>query len=502
MLNQFKRIRETLNLLAYDSQKRVLSTLRVFTFFVAFFSIGLCIYYYGFDHAEDQANFLLNLIKGAFGVFIVNYVSHMLYSFERLEFLKSTWLEALLILLLIYDGISLYLFNIPLLEITFQKLGFINFTPFYIFFIQLYMLTLAWIEISRISKSLWNVKVNPVVVFVLFYCIIIFIGTVLLLLPEMSIAVGSMSIVEAFFTAASAVTLTGLQVVEVMEHFTFKGQLVLLLLIQTGGITIISFATFFALFLKKGIGIKHQSLMEDLTGSHAIINSKRMMREIAVYVIILEVIGSAVLFFHWPLDMPFTSLGQKVFYSVFHAIAAFCNTGFTLLEGGLQNPYTTNLPLMHIALAGLILMGAIGFPASRDLFGLSNLRERLKKPWKTWKTSTSIAVMGTMILLFGGGILFFLLERNNVLAELSLFESITTALFHAVSRTAGLMTVDFSNLTTSTYVILILLMFIGGASGSFAGGIKTSTFLILAMSFWATVRGKKKAGVWQEDYLL
>ncbi len=491
MLNSVKRLKEKANIFIYDSQAKVLSTLKYLTFAAALSSIAGFIIYNGFEHEAETADLLINFIKGCFILFIVNYGVNFAYSFDKISFIKETWFEGLLILLLIYDGISLYLFNIPLLEITFNKLGFINFTAFYMLFIQGYILLLAAIELTRISQSFMKIRFNPIQIFIIAFTGVVIAGTFLLILPEMTVQKGSMNFWAALFTATSAVSVTGLQLVEVSSFFTFKGQLVLLLLIQTGGLLIISFASFFVIFLRKGVGISQQTAIADVIGGGSMNSSKQLIREILIYIGTIELFGTLVLFLLWDPEMQFISLGHKIFFSFFHAIAAFCNSGFSLLPNGLQNPYTANYPLIQMAFGGLILFGALGFPAIRDLLGISNLRERMRKPWKKWKTSTSISVVGAAFIIGIGAILFFLLESGSALQGQLLGASIINSVFHIISRTAGYATIDFNCLSIPTLLLLMLLMFIGGSSGSFAGGIKTSTFFILFISAISTIKGKK-----------
>jgi len=192
----------------------------------------------------------------------------------------------------------------------------------------------------------------------------------------------------------------------------------------------------------------------------------------------------------WDEKIAFSGISEKIFYSVFHSISAFCNSGFTLFSEGLIHESTVSSYYLQIAFGLLIIFGALGFPALRDLFGIKNLRERLSKPWKQWKTSTVIAVYGAAMLIIGGGVMFYLIEANQVLAEMNYMEAWITSFFHSINRTAGFSTIDLSILSISSLILLMFLMFVGGASGSMAGGIKTSTFFVLMLSAISTIRGR------------
>lgn len=487
-----QKMRESLNTFLYDSQTMVRNALRIMTFLGGITAIGIMIHYHGFSHTLEQKENLLEYIKAIFAIFIINYTVRFFYSFEPRQFLKETWFQAIIVLLLIVDVVSYYLVGFPLLEWTFSTLGIPNFTTFYILFIQVYMLLLIVIEASKISKLFYSIKIQPAVLFVLSFLILIGVGTGLLLLPEMVSVPGSMKFINALFTSVSASCVTGLIVVETSTFFTFKGHVVLLILIQLGGVGILSFATFFATFLKRGIGIRHQTVIPELMSEDSLYNMMQLLKQILFYAFTIELIGCILMFALWDPSVPFSSLNHKIFFTVFHSVSAFTNAGFTLFTGGLNNPMISNGYVLHIVFAILIIFGALGFPAMKDLFGVSNLRIRLKQPWRRWKTSTQIAVNAAIVLTILGTIMFYLLERNNLLGDKNIVEGVIISIFQSITRTAGFSTVDIGSLAMPTIVLFLFLMFIGGASGSMTGGIKTSTFVVLMLSVISTIKGKKE----------
>ena len=296
----------------------------------------------------------------------------------------------------------------------------------------------------------------------------------------------------ALFTATSASCVTGLTVVDVGHYFTFKGQFVIMFLIQLGGLNIITFATFFASMYIKGVGIRHQSLMQDFFSSGNLFDANSLLRNIVTVTLLIEGIGAFAIYMLWGKDILFESISQKIFYSVFHAISAFNNAGFSLFtnnlyQGPLQNSYVLHIPIML-----LIFFGSLGFSSIIDIFGVQGMRERMQLPWKKLKLSTSVALISSLVLIFFGAAVFYLTERNNVLEGKGIFGTVITSLFQSVTpRTAGFNTVDMAALTTPTLLMMIFLMFIGGSSGSTVGGIKTSTFTIILVSAWSTIRGKR-----------
>ncbi len=489
--NLIKRIREWKNIFIYDSQHQVLSILKYLTFIISVFSFSILIYYHGFPLDILTKNLIINIIKGLFLIYIINYLMRLFYAFDNVDFLKENWLEGLLIGLLVADIICLYFANFPLLEWISARIGIANFRSFYILFIQVFIMLLVGIQLLKISSRVLAVQIKPATLFMSFFLIVIALGTVLLMLPEMTTSHENFPFIDALFTAASASCVTGLTVVDTATFFTFKGHVVILLLIQIGAVGIMIFASFFAFFLKKGLGIRHQTAMQDYLNDHSVFNSVKLVKQILFYTVFIELIATAILFLLWDPVVRFDDLGEKLFYSFFHAVSGFCNSGFTLFTDGLNNPMLKNAYLLHMLFIGMIFLGALGFPAWRDLFGIKNLRLRMRLPWKQWKTSTSVALYAAVLLLVMGSLAFFFLERNNTLKELNLFESIVTSIFQSVTRTGGFSTVNIGELADPTYIILIFLMFVGGASGSMAGGLKTSTFIVILLSVIATIKGKK-----------
>lgn len=493
MLNAFKRIREDVNTFLYDSQKGVIITLRTTIQITSLIAIGLLIYYHGFPIEASTKEILFEIIKGVFGIFIINYCVRLFYSFEKIEFIKNTWFEGILILLLIIDIMSLYIFSFPLLEITFNKLGITNFYPIYIIFVQLYILILILAESREFTNTILSKKINPATLFIATFLIIILAGCVLLLLPEMTPTDKSLSIQDALFTSVSATCVTGLIVVDTATYFTFKGHIVIFCLMQIGGIGIVAFATFFASFLKKGVGIRHQGLIHDYVHESSLYNSLDLLRKIIFYTFLFELIGATAIYTLLDPAIPFDNNGEKVFFAFFHSISAFCNAGFSLFTDGMRNSYLREAFILQMTIAALVIFGGLGFPVLRDLFGIKNLRMRLQQRWKNYKTSTQVALKVSASLIVGSTIIFLLLEWDNSLKDLNAVEAVMTAIFQSVTtRTAGFSTVDISSLNISTYILIIYLMFIGASSGSTGGGVKTSTFFVIVLSVIATIRGRQR----------
>lgn len=493
MINIFKRIREQLNLFLFDNKDRVKGFFYYLTFFACIVVSVAILLYYGFDHDQAEYTILQNVIKWNLVVFLSNYLVRLFFSFERWEFIRTTKFEGLLMLLLIYEAISQFFYKRPLLDMLFSYLGIEAYEGFYVIFTQLYILLFIALQLIKYLRQAINLSVKPAIMFILSFLAIILVGSGLLMLPEMTVQEGSMNYIDALFTAVSATCITGLIVVDTATFFTMKGQAVILLMMQLGGIGIISFASFFAFFLKKGLSFRHQTVLQDFLSEDSLDSSKKLIRQIIFFTVSIEGAGILMLHLLWDDRLGFAGVGQKFFYSTFHGVSAFCNAGFALFSNGLMEEYVGDAYLMHVVLAVLIILGGIGFPALRDILSIENLRERINKPWKQWKSSTSVAVYASVVLIISGSIGFYFLEQDGALQDLNFFEQLVTSFFQSVTtRTAGFNTVDIGALALPTLVMFVFLMFIGASSGGTGGGIKTSTFFLIMLSVRATITGKNQ----------
>jgi trk system potassium uptake protein len=316
------------------------------------------------------------------------------------------------------------------------------------------------------------------------------------MLPAATVNSGSMPFIDALFTATSASCVTGLIVVDTATYFTFKGHVILLCLIQMGGLGIITFATFFSTFFTKGTGIKHQSIMQNIFSSESLSSAQGLFKQVIGITLSIELLFTVAVFFTWGNEVYFESLGQKIFYSLFHSVSAFCNAGFSLFTDGLFAPEVRRAYMLHIVIAFTIIFGGLGFPVIEDVFSLKNLRDRLSFPWKDWKLSSKVAIFTSLVLILFGMIAFLILERNNTLSEMNLMERCITSFFQSVTtRTAGYNTVDFSKLTEPIILIMIFLMFIGASPASTGGGIKTTTFYLIVVSAIATIKERSRVEI-------
>lgn len=314
-----------------------------------------------------------------------------------------------------------------------------------------------------------------------FFCIIIT-GTLLLMLPFASRDGQSEPFLNCLFTATSASCVTGLVVADTWSQWSLFGQLVILTMIQIGGLGFITVGVFISIVLRRKIGLKERGLMMESVNTLQIGGVVRLAKKIIIGTCIFEGTGAVLLAIRF---IPQFGFLRGLFYGIFHSISAFCNAGFDLMGG--QTPYSSFVAyyddwLVNLVIMSLIIIGGIGFIVWDDL-------SRNKLHFRKYMLQTKIVLVTTAILVFGGGLLFYLLERNHLLVGMNTSGKILTSLFSSVAaRTAGFNTTDTAALTDGSKLLTIILMFIGGSPGSTAGGIKTTTLVVLLLCVHSNIK--------------
>ncbi|WP_102410628.1 TrkH family potassium uptake protein [Beduinella massiliensis] len=312
---------------------------------------------------------------------------------------------------------------------------------------------------------------------------LILLGAVLLMLPFSSRSFSWTDPLSALFTATSAVCVTGLVVLDTATHWSVFGQLVLLVLIQIGGLGLMTVATLFSFALRRKIGLAERSLLQESVASLSIGGVVRLTRRILLGTLIFEGAGALLLSLRF---VPRYGLLSGVYMSIFHAISAFCNAGFDLLgrPDALYISLTEYVsdPLVTLTISALILIGGLGFIVWDDL-----AKHRLH--WRRYFLHTKIVLISTAALVLLPTVLFLIMERTDTMQGMGVGESLLASLFSAITpRTAGFNTVDTALLGDGSKLLTMVLMFIGGSPGSTAGGIKTTTMAVLLLSAAATLR--------------
>jgi Trk-type K+ transport system membrane component len=361
-------------------------------------------------------------------------------------------------------------------------------------------------EFSELKLNLNRTYLNPAQLFILSFITIILIGATLLLLPKATYQ--GISFIDALFTSTSAVCVTGLIVVDTATYFTLFGQSIIMCLIQVGGLGILTFASYFSYFFKGGSTYENQLTLSEMTNSQKIGDVFNTLKNIIVITATVELTAALLIFISIDNSL-IHNFGDKVFFSLFHAISAFCNAGFSTLTNSIyETGFRFNYTLQLIIIATFVL-GGLGFPIVVNIIKyikhkiLNFFRFKAKgKTYKPWvlNINSRITLVTTISLTAVAFVLFFILEYNNTLAEHSLYGKIVNALFGAASpRTAGFNSVDMTALAFPTLIIIFLLMWIGASPTSTGGGIKTSTFAIATLNILSLAKGKNRIEVYRRE---
>lgn len=338
----------------------------------------------------------------------------------------------------------------------------------------------------RHKFSIWH-SISPMKLILGGYLFIILAGSLLLALPAATRGTGGTPFSDCIFTATSATCVTGLVRYDTFTHWTLFGQMVILAMIQVGGVGFMTVAIFVMVLTRQKIGLSQRSIMQNSISAPQIGGIVRMTKFIALGTAVIELTGAFLLSFVF---VPKLGWAKGIYFAVFHSVSAFCNAGFDLM-GGTSGEFSSLTGMAGNWYFGsvimlLIFVGGLGFFVWRDL-GAKKFRPGRLTLQSKMVLSISIA------LVFAGAAVFALLEWGQPLyAGMSLGEKLHASLFQSVTaRTAGFNTVDLSGMTESSLFVMICLMFIGGSTGSTAGGIKTTTFWVLCISIFATFRRKK-----------
>lgn len=333
-----------------------------------------------------------------------------------------------------------------------------------------------------IPSSNRAIVLSPSQWMILGFAIIISIGTLLLLLPIASQSGKSLGLLNALFTSTSAVCVTGLAVVDTGQFFTHFGQIVIMLLIQIGGLGFMTYGVIIALLLGKKLGLKHRFLIQESTNSATVQGLVRLCLSIFIISFIIEVIGSLVLTLHWYSELGFI---KAVYFAIFHSISAFNNAGFSLWPDNLIR-YIGD-PVVNIVITLLIILGGLGFIVILDLIR--------KRNWRTLALNSKIVLTTSAALIFAGFVVIFITEMLSpaIFSHFTWGERLWAAYFQGVSpRSAGFNTVEIGKMLAASQFFVIFLMFVGGASGSTGGGIKINTFTVLLLAVFSQIRGRSE----------
>ncbi|MDO5047476.1 MAG: TrkH family potassium uptake protein [Anaerococcus sp.] len=341
-------------------------------------------------------------------------------------------------------------------------------------------------EKNKFIKKIERAKSNPAFILALGFLILISIGGILLSTPFVTASGRRTRFLDAFFVAASASCVTGLSPVNTASHWNSLGHGIILVLIQIGGLGIMTLASIIPLILRKKIGIKSRIVLREQLNVESMGGVIRLFRYVLFFTIGCELLGAFFLSLRF---IPSFGLGKGLWFSIFHSISAFCNAGFDIL-GDSMYPLR-NDGLVNIAIMALVIVGGLGFMVTSELY--------YKRNFRNVSTNTKLVLLVNLILILLGAFLFFIIESfGGVLEKEGLVGSIHQSFFQSVvARTAGFYSVDLTKIKDSTSLMLMGLMFIGGSPGSTAGGIKTTTFAVLVLATLSVIKKQKEPVVFR-----
>lgn len=479
-------------------QNRVGVAVQLLSFIVSVLFIAAAIIDYGFTLSSQEMVYLDKIYHFVQLFFVVIFTARLVTNWRHI------WKYNFVLTIVL--GLLLYLSALPdLLPAASAPQWLARY--YHAFSEKFYMLGIVGIfavmEISRGIVSIIRRKTNPALLLASTFLVIIFFGTILLMVPRSTLDGVTISMVDALYVATSAVCVTGLSTVDIATTFSTEGLIVIALLIQVGGLGVMTITSFFALFFMGNTGLYDQFALRDMVSSDTFTSLMSTLLYILGFTIGIELIGAFVIWttVHGTLGM---NLIDEVFFSIFHSISAFCNAGFSTLSGNLGN---TMLIQHHggfyITISLLIILGGIGFPILVNIknalfyyihYAFSRII-RHKTPVRIphlAKLNTKIAVSATIILLVVGTVAIAISEWNGAFAGMSITDKLVHSFFNATSpRTAGFNSVDLSQFSLLTLILYIILMWIGGASQSTAGGIKVNTIGVAFASFMSIVRDEK-----------
>ncbi len=445
------------------------------------------------------AEFLYTIQAVLLCVFIIEKVIRFCNSASTLEFWQANWFEVPLFVALVVAvlGAGRWFGQDYPQAIRHGAIG-------------VYLVLQVVTKVCRTSINLAASGRNPTQVLIASFLVLIISGAGLLMMPKSSTG-QNINAVDALFTATSATCVTGLIVKNTGKDFSFMGQIIILSLIQLGGLGIVVFGAVFALLLGQALSVRESVAMQDLLSAQTVSRIGNMIVFIFVATLCIETVGAVSIFSMWD-DVPgrVANAGQQWFYSIFHSISAFCNAGFSLFDDSLIS-YNKSWAL-YVVVCPLIILGGLGFSVLYDLFGIAvNRIKHLFKARAQWRyqffrqapkrlrlqtkivlsVSASLIILGTLAIL-----LFERYANSNSASNLGVLD----AMFQSVTaRTAGFNTVDVSAMSPSSRFVLILLMFVGGSPGSTAGGIKTVTLAVVIMTTVAALRKRQEVEMFRRS---
>ncbi|MHC4174287.1 MAG: TrkH family potassium uptake protein [Planctomycetota bacterium] len=435
-------------------------------------------------------------------IFVVEKIIRLSNSVSKVDFWRVNWFEIPLLLMLGVVAIGAGRWFAP------TKAEAVEVRHFAV---GIYLVIQVVAKLCRTSVNLAASGKNPTQTLIASFLVLIISGAGLLMLPRASTG-ENLSFVDALFTATSATCVTGLIVKDTGKDFSLMGQLVILTLIQLGGLGIVVFGAVFALLLRQALSLREEVAMQDLLSARTLSRISKMIAFIFLGTVLIEAVGTVSLFGMWD-NVPgrVANVHDPWFCSIFHSISAFCNAGFSLFNDSFTS-YNKRLEV-YVVVCPLIVLGGLGFGVLYDLANIVAdrvkrfFKKRFNKRYrfsmeapKKMRLQTKIVLSVSTCLIILGMLAILLFERYAGQGGSAENTGILGALFQSITaRTAGFNTVNIKEMSDSSRFVLILLMFIGGSPGSTAGGIKTVTLAVVMMTVIAALRKRQEVEMFKRS---
>ncbi len=495
-------------LFPYRLRNRISLGVEMFSMLMSVVVVGAVIIDYGFELNNIEMSYISDIYIFAWWVYLMLFTIRLIVGKFRVERNR--------LFLTVVAGILLYLSALPkiiTLNVDCQWLEWLWNILENRYYLIVLLIVFSIMEISGGIVNFISKNTNPALLLVMSFVVMIFLGTILLLVPRSTVDGVVLPVVDAIFVATSAVCVTGLTPVDVATTFTVEGQFIIMMLIQVGGLGVMTFTSFFALFFMGKTGFYNQYTLKDMiSGTDNTASLFSTLLYILGFTLVIEGLGA---FFIWlsirgTMNMPFY---HEISFALFHAVSAFCNAGFSTMTGNLGNGLVFGVSNpFYIIISILVILGGIGFPILVNLRNI--LVYQIKRLWRKYvvkashqahyhhlmSINTRIVLITSGALILIGSVVFALLEWNGAFAGMSVWEKITQSFFHAVvPRTAGFNSVDLTHLGFLSIILYIFLMWIGGGSQSTAGGIKVNVLAVAWGGFVATIRGRSRVVLFNRE---
>ena len=477
--------------------KIVMSTIELATFLGAIGFLICFVMYIGYERTPEQQMKLQTIISASRWLFASNVIVHLLLD-SRDTITKTRtikWIvDAGILLSLCASVIHIYASHLL------PDVAHILCSSW---FMMTVLLAYSIVDISYGIMQIMNRRTNPPLLLATSFIIFIIVGSLLLMLPRSTFH--GIEYIDALFVSTSAVCITGLSSVDIPSTFTPFGQVILAILIQIGGLGVLTFTSFFAIFFSGNTSIYSQLMVKDMINSRSFNELGPTLIYIFVFTMLVELAGAAAVWWSVHDILPGLNVSEQIRFALFHSLSAFCNAGFSTLPGGMANPALMNSNQSIYLVTSLIVMaGAIGFPVlvnlrnafneyMRRLFNRIRHRNITARAIHLYNLNTKLSLY-TMLLVFAiSAVAFYIFERHNSMQGMSIYTQTCQSVFNATCpRSSGFMSLNPLGFSPVTMLMIIMLMWIGGASQSTAGGIKVNTVATSLLNLRATILGKNK----------